>query len=443
MQVEYGVIVSDTLEQPWKAGETAIQNYGEKLSMSLAMFATMLGTTVDQFAQKLGLTTEELVGKLDITVAQMASSIGLTTDQLAAKLGLTTTELSGMMGMTIQELAAQLGTTLPGLASQLGVTTKDLAGNLDMTMVQFAGKMGLTVDELANKFGITTEKLADKLGMTYQDLVNPFGLSMSATVEELEKLETEYSNILASIVGDSKIAVDSVNEAMQKYESAKEPAQTEKPKQEPQKPQKPQQPAKEQPKAIAIGGKVNAGNATIYADSSGGGGGRQYFASDPNYIVLDERNGYVLVRHHSLSSGYSGWFKKSDVKAYAKGTLGVKQDELAWVDEMGLEELVMHAGPNGRLQYLTKGSTVIPHDITENLMQLGQLDPATMIEQNRPTIGASHIVNNEISITMDIAEVVHIDKVTNDTIPDLTKAVQKQMDSYMSKLNNTIRSKVR
>ena len=72
-------------------------------------------------------------------------------------------------------------------------------------------------------------------------------------------------------------------------------------------------------------------------------------------------------------------------------------------------------------------------------MKLGQLDPQDVLDRNRPQIGVAHITNNEISINMDIAEVVHIDKVTNDTLPDLAKVVEKQMDSYMVKINNSLK----
>jgi hypothetical protein len=90
------------------------------------------------------------------------------------------------------------------------------------------------------------------------------------------------------------------------------------------------------------------------------------------------------------------------------------------------------------LAYIKKGTSIVPADITERLMNIA-MNPQEMIEQNRPQIGAPHITNNEINISMDIAEVVHIDKVTNDTIPDLTKAIEKQMDSYMAKLNNSLK----
>ena len=434
---QYGLDITNALTNPWLAGETAIQNYGTKLNISLTTLAAMFGLTVDEFAAKLGLTTEMLVSNLDITVAQMAESLGLTNEQLAEKLGLTVANLNGMMDLTIQELAAKMGITLPVLAEKLGTTTAGLAGNLEMTMSQFAGKMGVTVSELASKFGMTTTDLATKLGMTYQDLVNPFGIAMSATVDELKALETEYSNILASITGDSQIAIDSVNKAMQKYEDAKNN----------KKENKPTQPPKQDTTSkntIAVGGKINAGNARIYATSQGTGGGKQYYAKDPIYTVLKEIGDYVLVRHHKLSSGYTGWFKKSDIKAaYASGTLGTKKDQLAWIDELG-EELVMHADGSGRLAYLTKGSAVVPHDISENLMKIGQLDPSEVLARSTPQIGVSpSIVNNTTEINLSIAEVVHIDTVSNDTIPDLTKAVRKEMDSYMLKVNNAIKAKVR
>lgn len=380
---QYGLTITDALIQPWQHGVIAIQEYGTKLNMSLIELASMLGLTVDDFAAKLGMT-------------------------------------------------------LPALAESLGMTVDDLTGNLDMTMAQFAGRMGMTIDELAAKFGLTAGELAGKLGMTYQDLTNPFGLSMSATVDALKDLEIEYSNILANIVEESKKAVEEVNKAMQKYQSAE--------KQE--KKQETQQnnntlAVTNTKKAITIGGKINAGNAKIYSDSYGKGGGKQYYSNDPIYTVLQENNGYVLVRHHKLKSGYTGWFKKSDIKAYAKGTTGIDEDQWALLHELG-DELVFAAGPNGKLQYITRGTAVIPHDISENLMELGQLDPSEILRRNTPQIGASpSVVNNAVEINMNIAEVVHIDSVSNETIPDLTKAVRKEMDSYMVKLNNAIKAKVR
>ena len=431
MGQEFGLTITEALTAPWKAGETAIQDYGAKLNISITELAAMLGLSVDQFAEKLGLTTTELVSNLDITVAQMATNLGLTNEQLAEKLGLTVTDLNGMMDLTIQELAANMGTTLPTLAEQLGTTTAGLAGNLDMTMAQFAGKMGLTVDELAEKFGLTTTDLAAKLGMTYQDLVNPFGLAMSATVEALKALATEYSNILASIKGESQIAVDEVDKAMQQYEEPNEPKDI-----EPTTKDEPVQQPK--PQSTSVGSKINAGNAIIYADSYGGGGGKQYYASDPNYIVLDENNGYILVRHHKLKSGYTGWFKKSDLPKYASGTTGVKKDQWAILDELG-DELQLIPDGNGRLAYIKKGTAILNNTMTERLMDLA-MNPQEMLDRNRPQIAPSKsIVNTEIRLDCSVGTLVNIEHCDQNTLPDVEKLVNKAFDKHMQNLNNSLK----
>lgn len=61
------------------------------------------------------------------------------------------------------------------------------------------------------------------------------------------------------------------------------------------------------------GRKIDAGNAYIYAGVHSGLGKTQYFSNDPIYAILEEQNGYYMVRHHSLTEGITGWFKKSDV----------------------------------------------------------------------------------------------------------------------------------
>ena len=81
----------------------------------------------------------------------------------------------------------------------------------------------------------------------------------------------------------------------------------------------------------------------------------------------------------------------------------------------------------------------MPADLTERLMNLA-MNPQEVLDRSRPQITMSpNISNNEINLNLEIGEVVHIDEVTNDTIPDLTKAIDKQLDSYMAKLNNSLK----
>ncbi len=81
----------------------------------------------------------------------------------------------------------------------------------------------------------------------------------------------------------------------------------------------------------------------IYDYAGDTSGENQYFGSDPIYTVLAEKNGYLKVRYHKLSSGVTGWFKMSDVKAYKTGGL-VDYTGLAQVDGTpGKPELMLNA----------------------------------------------------------------------------------------------------
>ena len=202
--------------------------------------------------------------------------------------------------------------------------------------------------------------------------------------------------------------------------------------------QKPVEQPKPAAKAITVGGKINAGSARIYANSYGGGGGRQYFASDPIYTVLKEQNGYLLVRHHSLSSGSTGWFKASDVKAYAKGTLGTKKNELALVDELGDEELVLNTDGNGRLTYLQKGSAVLPSDLTERIFDLA-INPVSVMEDLMPKIKVPNITTNSFDTNLSFDSLVHVDNCSQDTLPALQKMVRSEFSNMMSQVNNRLK----
>lgn len=85
-------------------------------------------------------------------------------------------------------------------------------------------------------------------------------------------------------------------------------------------------------KKITAGSTINAKGAKIYYNSGGLGANKQKYANDPIYTVIEDENslGLIKVRWHNLSSGVTGWFKKSDVKAYKTGGL---------VDYTGLAQL--------------------------------------------------------------------------------------------------------
>ena len=310
------------------------------------------------------------------------------------------------------------------------------------------------VQENAETIGQTLTKKTEEYNLTVSDaILNPwkdgslavsdyqdtFDTAMSSTMDQLDALKNKWQEIIDKMAAASALNIENINKTNATYAAAtkKEPEVVNNP--TTTTPTVTQQPVEKQ---ITVGGQINAGSARIYASYDGTGGGRQYFASDPIYTVLQEKNGYLMVRHHKSSSGVAGWFKKSDVNAYAKGTVSLAKSGIVNIDELG-DELLLRA-QNGRLTYMEKGSGIVPADLTENLMGWGKLDPSIMLDQNRPAIAPNQsVVNTTMEVNMNIAEVVHIDSVNNDTIPDLTKAVRKEMDSYMLKVNNAIKAKVR
>lgn len=337
-----------------------------------------------------------------------------------------------------------------------------------------------TDEVVAAAFQSMEERLNETLGKstnaikeTLNTLAEEYGITLSAAITDpwLDS-ETTMTNYWSSFTTTGSDAITALKTELQSFKdalaAARQEAQTTISQQNAQnkqttaaayiEPQKPAQTGGGNGNGNGNGGKGGGktnnppkAGATVTVKKSATHFGPQSgskkmasFVPGGSYTVYETmgsgNNAQVLI---GKNGAYTGWVKLTDLQGYAKGTTGVSKDQWALIDELG-EELVLQADGNGRLKYLTKGSSVIPHDITENLMSWGELDPSNMLEQNRPSIGVSPEVHNtEINISMEIAEVVHVDKVTNDTIPDLTKAVRKELDSYMVQLNNAIKAKVR
>lgn len=269
-----------------------------------------------------------------------------------------------------------------------------------------------------------------------QSYSEKFGLSMSATVEELQKLALAYKEIMGEIEGYGNKVVNTVNSTTSKYQAAT--------KKEPEKQSTTTQPdtsktQAEEKKTIKVGGKINAKGAMIYDYAGDTSGEIQFFKNDPIYVVLEEKNGYLKVRHHKISSGATGWFKKKDVKAaYADGTISAKNDQLAWIDEFG-EELQLVPGQNGRLEYIKKGTGIVPADLTERIMNLA-MDPQIMLDQNRPEIKLSpEIHNTEINIDNSVENLVRIEHCDQNTLPDVERIINKALENHTKNLNNALK----
>ena len=162
--------------------------------------------------------------------------------------------------------------------------------------------------------------------------------------------------------------------------------------------------------------------------------------------IVDQmrQDGYVTSgawqgKYHGITDLTKYHFNK-----FAKGTTELDEDQLAIIDELG-EELILHAGPEGRLEYVTKGSGIIPADLTERLMNLA-MDPQTMLDSNRPEIAPNqNVINNntEIHVDASVAELIHVERLDGANLDEISKFVDKAWDKKMQGLNSAIKKYVR
>ena len=292
-----------------------------------------------------------------------------------------------------------------------------------------------------------------------QSFSEKFGLSMSSTVEELQKLAGEYKKVMDEIDGYGSQVIEQANQNASKYQQANNP---DKPKFEnPESVVKPVAPSSEGASSNQSPntGTVSDTSAVLKQGSTGSnvkklqqGLNRLGF----NAGAVDGKFGpstKKAVMKFQSSPDYGGKIsadgivgpntkKKLKAAGYARGTSGVKKNQLALIDELG-EELQLVPDGNGRLAYLKKGTAIIPHDISENLVRLGALDPQDILDRNRPTINAPHITNNETVINLEYGDILHIENFNGDKPEDLSKMIDRAFDKHMKDLNQQIRRYVR
>ena len=274
-----------------------------------------------------------------------------------------------------------------------------------------------------------------------QDYSEQFKLSMSSTVEELYKLAEEYDKVMSEIEDAGRVAVSQVNNNTQAYQNNAVAATSN----------------SSSSKSSSAQGSISSLSGNIQYGDTGSdvkklqqalnelGYGNSGTSSVDGVFGSGTRSAVQAFQKAMgiTADGIVGPNTKQKFKAngYAKGTTGVKKDQLAIIDELG-EELVMHAGANGKLAFMSKGSTVIPHDITENLLQLSELDPQDILERNKPEIAMSpSVVNNnmEISIDASVGELIHVETLNGNNPAEVAKIVDKAWDKYMKELNGYIR----
>lgn len=312
------------------------------------------------------------------------------------------------------------------VADSLGIVQANASGIYD------------TLNNKANEYHLTlSESIASpwKDGtLAISDFQEVFDTAASSTMDQLEQIKLKWQEIIDVMSEKAEIEIDRQEQENNRYIAADNP--TSKPSPSPT-PNPTPTPA---PNPLpSVGQTIRVKTTATHFSAQSGNAKMASFVPGGSYQVMQVGiNGDTSQILIGKNGQYTGWIKLSDIEGYAKGAKGIEEDQWAWLDELG-EEMQLVPDGNGRLAYIRKGTGILTADMTERLMNLA-MNPQEMLDRNRPTISMSpSVTNNNIELTMEIAEVVHIEHVDNDTIPNLTKAIDKQLDKYMKNLNDQIR----
>lgn len=157
---------------------------------------------------------------------------------------------------------------------------------------------------------------------------------------------------------------------------------------------------------------------------------------------------YMKSTGRSEASYESSWLKtyrnrvKYDTKYYAKGTLGTKRDEWAITDELG-PELKMYATPEGNLSFMAVGSTVVPADLTKDIMEIADLGVEGLVNTPKFNSGVNVITNavNKPEINLSFDALVKAERIDENTLPEVKRYVQQEINTLVKQMNYAIKGK--
>ena len=163
-----------------------------------------------------------------------------------------------------------------------------------------------------------------------------------------------------------------------------------------------------------------AANETLYY--KGGSSGSKMFA-------------FPAFKHPIIYAGGRGY-----VEEYAKGTLGIKKDQWAIDSEPQFGDELVLVPNKGVLSYMRKGTSVIPSDLTENLIEWGKLNPdMTTLSNGVQNTNLMTNVINKPETNFEFDSLLHIDNCSNEAIPEVRKIVEEQLNKFARNLNYNLK----
>lgn len=177
-----------------------------------------------------------------------------------------------------------------------------------------------------------------------------------------------------------------------------------------------------------VGDKVTYNSGKYYATSAGTGSSGDKHKGKSVYITRIKKGAkrpYHISTGKKLGSGDLGWLNLSQLKGYAKGTMNVPHDQLAWLQENNKPEVIIRKSDGAVLTPLGKGDIVanqkqietfraimsgMPNNVTGNLGAENVKSAVQSISKINNTNNNNSNVTNEIHLTMNLPNVTNYEE---------------------------------
>ena len=154
----------------------------------------------------------------------------------------------------------------------------------------------------------------------------------------------------------------------------------------------------------------------------------------------------TMLQNYLNKRNVGSWFRKYNMsippQMYAKGTMGTTRDQWAITNEPQFgDELTMYATPEGTLSFMRAGSTVVPADITANLVEWGKLNPDMLNVNGMPNINMISNAVNKPEFNFAFDALVKAENITEETLPAVKKLVTQELNRFTKELNYALKGK--
>lgn len=194
-------------------------------------------------------------------------------------------------------------------------------------------------------------------------------------------------------------------------------------------------------------GDVVTFKGSYYYDSWGQRPAGNLYSGVPRGVIIDGYSGSEYGGSSRFHGGYGihirsadgkysdlGWVSLSQISGYAKGSSRISKDQLAWTQEKG-SELIVSPSSGAILTPLKMGDSVIPHNLSQNLMKWGAMNPEQVMPGLANSIVPANVDNRNITIENHYDSLLTVNgSVDKESLPELKKILDLAYENTCKRL---------